>query len=267
MSAPVITSRIQGAASTPTPSAYLYDPHNGDWLLDAAAGGGGIWNFLVDGATAPTSGMVYATTSGIIHAARIDASGNVFVDLERAAGVDAAMTFSLPVLNCLPPCFWPALLAWDSLTAASIAGTPTPDINHMAFYDTNDGRGAGPDTLKAEQLAVAGTFRITYRLEGAGLTFTAGSALAPLGATTQVGFECTPTQYLLKASNNPAVTKPAGMHYISSTANTQRWFSRQAFNPPTDPVTIIFGVTLHTANGRATFQWNRLAAMLYGLPQ
>jgi hypothetical protein len=266
MSAPVITSRISGASSTPTPSAYLYDPHSGDWLLDAAAGGGGIWDFLVDGATAPISGTAY-TSSGLVHTARIDGSGNVLVDLERTGAVDASVQFSVPVLNCIPPCFWPSLMAWDSMTAASISGAPAPEINHVAVYDINDVRGAGADFFKAEQLTAAGQFRITYRMEGAGLTFTAGSSLAPLGATTQVALQCTPTQYLIKASNNPAATKPAGMHYISNTANNQRWYSRQSFDPAADPIQFIFGVSLITADGRATFSWNRLAAMLYGLPE
>ena len=76
---------------------YTHDAVQADWIPDAAAGGGGIWNYLVDGATSP-SGWVYTLVSGVAPAiCRINANGSAQVSITAGAASVTQLHKIVPV--------------------------------------------------------------------------------------------------------------------------------------------------------------------------
>lgn len=85
----------------------IYDVVASDWIPDAAAGGGGgVWDFLVDGAASP-SGWTYSLISGTAPTIlRLNADGSIQVDVTPSADtrIEVSKAFTI---SGLPPWAWP----------------------------------------------------------------------------------------------------------------------------------------------------------------
>jgi len=134
-SATLVPTQQSVKAYVDTYRPKFYDVIVEDWLSDAAAGGGGVWDFLVDGATTP-SGWAYAASGIVPSVCRINADGSYTLTMTRVA-VNGQATISKVFTSQISsdPAMWPETKGFWDLDATGTTGVGGGQvIGHLKWY-------------------------------------------------------------------------------------------------------------------------------------
>ena len=210
----------------------VYDFHADDWISDAAAGSvGGVWNFLVDGATTP-SGLEWftgGTGTLTVNTAEVRANGDLYFDVSTIAPA-VWCGWKAYIDGLAPPVNWPIINCnWiENVTLASGAFTNATMRCYIRDHDSAD---TNKDMI-GTQITNAGQYSVIRNLNNlTSDTATTGDTVSPWRALTNQRYLRLAADRLSTGSDAQVASgRPLGRAKYVATGNAGVSFERRDFS-------------------------------------